>query len=54
MNEVTTRSSNVENQRPKVPDVPYQSTVKDTMRFHAITMMKVNIVTVACCQRFPA
>lgn len=38
------RSSNVESQRNKIPDVPYQPTVRETMCFHAITMMKVIIV----------
>ncbi|KAH9644213.1 hypothetical protein HF086_008702 [Spodoptera exigua] len=33
--------SNVEYQHHKIPDVPYQPTVRENMCFHAITMMKV-------------
>ncbi|XP_050560251.1 E3 ubiquitin-protein ligase MYCBP2 isoform X7 [Spodoptera frugiperda] len=33
-------ASNVDYQRHKIPDVPYQPTVRENMCFHAITMMK--------------
>ncbi|PZC81890.1 hypothetical protein B5X24_HaOG211903 [Helicoverpa armigera] len=35
------RALHADGQRARVPDVPYQPTVRETMCFHAITMMKV-------------
>uniref|UniRef100_A0A2A4J982 Uncharacterized protein n=1 Tax=Heliothis virescens TaxID=7102 RepID=A0A2A4J982_HELVI len=34
------RALSADNQRARIPDVPYQPTVRETMCFHAITMMK--------------